>query len=530
MLKADGESRPLMQPVVGAQHPAYTQQPVNQIQQTANHFPISPAPPGHTYVMPNVTPLTPPPSDLQLIRVSKPWKIYGRMLGTVIVATFIAQLIFMVPYGLALNEPSISIFGGICAAPFVFLLTFMRRPKLVHLQRAIPNERGKTVHRLALGGSLQTPTKTVFTHHIVRDDSLLDTPPSRTAWALFAGLLIITTLLTGLYLTSEAGAIIAIILFIIIGIPAWLLGFSIPVVAWWSWCTRKLGLHTRQREAESWLVAGMLSAIPALTINSMIFPILAGFFFTEEIVQLLLPVISAPIGEELCKGFFVLLFARSIDSPKRGFQIGFTVGLGFAMLENLIYVLSSTFGGPIAFTFTALIRGIGSIPGHAFWTGLTGTSLGWYFMTRNKAKESLNQPTQRINDGTEPELEWKLLDPKTGEFVGGVDENAAVVSPATELLGEFRLPLLEPMNLPDLPSGFSTPKHPLVGLSLAILGHAFWNGTLTLIEVIGNVLELSDIQILAVSLGWSVILVIGILLVGRGIVRGVIATDRKLPF
>ena len=483
------------------------------------------APAGHTYIMPEVNPLTPPPDDLKLIRVSKPWKIYGRMLGTVIVATFLAQLIFMVPYGVAINDPFMSICGAVCSAPFVFMLTFFRRPKLVHLQRAVADENGTNVHRLAMGGSLQTPSKTRFAHHIVRDDSLLDTPPSKTAWMVFAGLLVITTSLTALYFTSEAGAIVAILLFVIIGVPAWLLGFSIPVVAWWSWCTRRIGLHTRQREAESWLVAGMLSAIPALTINSMIFPLLAGILFSDSVVELLIPVVSAPVGEEICKGLFVLAFASSIDSPKRGFQIGFTVGLGFAMLENLIYILSSTFGGPIAFTFTALLRGIGSIPGHAFWTGLTGTGLGWYLMRRNaKDGQKLQILDTEGKSSEDPQLEWKLLDPKSGEFVGSQSQEQAVVAPATELLGEFRLPLLEPYTVQHNEARIPIPKHPLIGLILAISGHAFWNGTLTVIELIGIAADLSDGEIIALSLLWSGLLVCGVLLLGREIIRSVIAS------
>lgn len=514
-------------PLTGTAHPSGAVRPL-QIPIQAQHA-VGVAPPGYNYIMPEVNPLTPPPTDLQLIRVSKPWKIYGRMLGTVIVATFLAQLIFMIPYGVALNDPYLSICGGVCAAPFVFLLTFFRRPKLVHLQRAVADDHGTNVHRLAMGGSLQTPGKTRFAHHIVRDDSLLDTPPSRTAWMVFAGLLVITTLLIGLYFTSDFGAIIAILLFVIIGIPAWLLGFSIPVVAWWSWCTRRLGLHTRQREAESWLVAGMLSAIPALTINSMLFPIIAGVFFSDYVVELLIPVVSAPFGEEICKGLFVLAFASSIDSPKRGFQVGFTVGLGFAMLENLIYILSSTLGGPIAFTVTALLRGIGSIPGHAFWTGLTGTGLGWFLMKRRAAdKNRVFIPEDISESPEEQQLEWKLLDQKSGEFVGSGTSEQVVVAPATELLGEFRLPLLEPYTVQRNEARLPIPTHPLIGLVLAILGHAFWNGSLTAIGLIGIAVDLSDGEIFALSLLWSGLLVCGVLLLGREIIRSVIASPDSI--
>jgi hypothetical protein len=195
------------------------------------------------------------------------------------------------------------------------------------------------------------------------------------------------------------------------------------------------------------------------------------------------------------------------------------------MLENLIYILSSTLGGPIAFTLTALVRGIGSIPGHAFWTGLTGTGLGWFLMKR-KARDRQNM--QILGNISEPsedqQLEWKLLDPKSGEFVGSDTSEQAVVAPATELLGEFRLPLLEPYTVGHHQARIPIPKHPLIGLALAISGHAFWNGTLTAIELIGIAANMSDGEIFALSLLWSGLLVCGVLLLGREIIRSVIAS------
>ena len=50
--------------------------------------------------------------------------------------------------------------------------------------------------------------------------------------------------------------------------------------------------------------------------------------------------------------------------------------IGLAPLENILYISSAAVQGPTAFSFTAVIRGVGSIPGHAVWTALTGASIG----------------------------------------------------------------------------------------------------------------------------------------------------------
>ena len=137
------------------------------------------------------------------------------------------------------------------------------------------------------------------------------------------------------------------------------------------------------------LIAGMLSTLPALLINSLISPILInllGLSVTDEysLGYGMILFLSAPIGEEISKAFAVLFLARFIDSPKRGFQIGFSVGLGFALLENMIYILSSIFAGEgaaISFIFTAVLRAIGSIPGHATWTAISGYAIGQYVLS-----------------------------------------------------------------------------------------------------------------------------------------------------
>ena len=79
--------------------------------------------------------------------------------------------------------------------------------------------------------------------------------------------------------------------------------------------------------------------------------------------------------------------ARFIDSPRRGFQIGFTVGLGFALLENLGYILSTFMLGEetaVVFAFTSLLRAVGSIPGHGVWTAISGVCY-WFILGQEKA-------------------------------------------------------------------------------------------------------------------------------------------------
>ena len=130
---------------------------------------------------------------------------------------------------------------------------------------------------------------------------------------------------------------------------------------------------------------------------------------------MILLAVVAPIGEELCKLGAIWWCKEFIDSPRKGFEIGFTVGLGFAILENLQYIAISWAGGPLSFTITSLIRAIGSIPGHAFWTGLTGIGFAWFFL-KNK-KEGL-KIENNVNEN-----KWQLIDSKTNEILDTTVEN-----------------------------------------------------------------------------------------------------------
>ena len=76
-----------------------------------------------------------------------------------------------------------------------------------------------------------------------------------------------------------------IVVFLLLLIPAWLIGFSVPVFIWWAVSSEVLRLQTDRRQGEAMLIAGMLSTFPAVVINSLLFPMglaLIGVYGTRH--------------------------------------------------------------------------------------------------------------------------------------------------------------------------------------------------------------------------------------------------------
>lgn len=88
----------------------------------------------------------------------------------------------------------------------------------------------------------------------------------------------------------------------------------------------------------------------------------------------------APVIEETAKALILLaifLFWRQeLDSPLDGLIYGAVVGMGFAMVENVLYYSSAFMeGGQAAFNTTVLMRGVVFGLSHAFYTALTGLGI-----------------------------------------------------------------------------------------------------------------------------------------------------------
>ncbi len=109
----------------------------------------------------------------------------------------------------------------------------------------------------------------------------------------------------------------------------------------------------------AFLVGAFLAPVLAMPINSLAFG--GGTSITSMIVTIGL---VAPIAEELFKFlpmlFIALYFSRFVRSRKEGALVGAVTGLGFALMEDLIYFLAFpfadvSFGRLISLPFTHVI-------------------------------------------------------------------------------------------------------------------------------------------------------------------------------
>lgn len=451
-------------------------------------------------------PLTPVPNQLAVWKASTPWQTVRSMLGLVIVCFFISQIAVFIVAGyidgdmngtIGPFDPLISFLGGVCLAPFLMLFFFLRRPKLTHTVQAYPSTTGSQFHALAGGAVVRSPGPTVVQHHLFRSTAPLEMPRPKHLWLLFILGVGVSTLCL-LPLTIFGVNALTLLLAVAIVLPAWLIGFSTPVFAWWSITSRHMGIHISRRDAEWILAAGMLSTVPAIVINSLISPILVSMVgldaaATGTLGEGLILFLSAPIGEEISKMLAVLALSHLIISPKHGFYVGSTVGLGFALLENAMYIsmaLASDYSS-IAYFFTATLRGLSSVPGHAMWTGLSGYAIGCWLAKGNRLP-SLSGTSYISEDA---DATWVLYD-KQGRAVPNTTWNTLPSQRMAKLLNRHRK---HAWPMPQTIAG---------GLFLAILGHALWNGSSW---GVGMLLAESE-TLLAVflQLAWLLVMVVGL--------------------
>ena len=99
-------------------------------------------------------------------------------------------------------------------------------------------------------------------------------PPTSTLWIVFS--ITVITAFLGLLPAMLSDNVGWLFLAVIVGVPAWLFGFSLPVHAWWAFSTRHFQLMTTEADGESMLGlrAHAYLHFPALVINALLFPLL----------------------------------------------------------------------------------------------------------------------------------------------------------------------------------------------------------------------------------------------------------------
>jgi RsiW-degrading membrane proteinase PrsW (M82 family) len=178
-------------------------------------------------------------------------------------------------------------------------------------------------------------------------------------------------------------AVLGILLAIAAGIvPA--LGYG--VILWW--------FDRYEKEPTALLTAAFLwGAIPAIVL-SLVFELLLDIPISEftdpASAGLIGTSVVAPITEEIFKaGALVLLllfFRKEIDSAFDGIIYGCMAGLGFAAVENALYLgFASVEGGVAGVAALGLLRVVIFGLNHPLFTGLTGWGIGLARTSRNWA-------------------------------------------------------------------------------------------------------------------------------------------------
>jgi protease PrsW len=115
-------------------------------------------------------------------------------------------------------------------------------------------------------------------------------------------------------------------------------------------------------------ILGMVAAVIAFLVENQIVSYLPGVVFVA---------LAVPLIEELLKFSMVALFVyrdKEFDEPMDGIVYATATALGFATLENLVYILDIQSLSSLFVTGT--LRAILSVPAHALFAVIWGYALG----------------------------------------------------------------------------------------------------------------------------------------------------------
>ena len=139
--------------------------------------------------------------------------------------------------------------------------------------------------------------------------------------------------------------------------------------------------------ATAFIWGAMVAVFIAFILNTLNGEIVKAATNSAQIGENFGAVISAPVVEESCKAFILLILflwkRDEFDGIVDGIVYAGMVGLGFAMTENVLYYGRAVGGGAGALTFTWILRGMAAPFSHPLFTSMTGIGLGWARQSNN---------------------------------------------------------------------------------------------------------------------------------------------------
>jgi RsiW-degrading membrane proteinase PrsW (M82 family) len=172
-----------------------------------------------------------------------------------------------------------------------------------------------------------------------------------------------------------------------------LLAAALPPLVALGLSGERLGYQTTWRRLMAGVLSGsllsthltvLLSASVSLLAYALVLPLreviahvfastsLEALFYSPALAILLVEIaLVAPMVEELTKPLAAFLLARRLRGPAEAFLVGMAGGVGFAILENMLYETA----GARVWASIATLRGVGGVL-HPLNAGLV--ALGWY--------------------------------------------------------------------------------------------------------------------------------------------------------
>lgn len=152
-----------------------------------------------------------------------------------------------------------------------------------------------------------------------------------------------------------------------------ILGAALPAALWLVLFYRsdRFSPEPKRLVARTFLIGAVVGAAIAFSLKGM--PFKVGVLFV--------PVFLAPVLEETAKFLCVrwtVYHRPEFDEPVDGIVYATAAALGFAMTENILYVLEGwSAGGAALGTYILAGRAVLSVPAHAVFSSMWGFALGW---------------------------------------------------------------------------------------------------------------------------------------------------------